>query len=129
MLSYLKKYPLSLCIVLVIFYLSFFTPPKTDMEEIPGIDKIVHMCMYGGLCSIIWIEYLLKHRQVNLQRVLIWGIAAPIIMSGVIELLQAYCTENRGGEWMDFAANTSGVVLAALAGYYILRPFIWKTKK
>lgn len=43
MLYYFRKYPVSLIIVAIIFYLSFFTPPKTDVEEIPYIDKIVHV--------------------------------------------------------------------------------------
>ena len=43
MLYYFRKYPVSLIIVAIIFYLSFFTPPKTDMEEIPYIDKVVHI--------------------------------------------------------------------------------------
>jgi hypothetical protein len=30
---------------------------------------------------------------------------------------------------MDFGANSLGVLLAALAGYYILRPLIWRQKK
>lgn len=128
MLSHLKKYPLSLCIVAAIFYLSFFTPPQTDMEEIPGIDKLVHTCMYGGLCLVIWFEYLRSHRSINFPKVWIWGIIAPILMSGAIELMQAYCTENRGGEWLDFAANSLGTVLAALVGYNILRPLMWKKK-
>ena len=128
MLSHLKKYPLSLCIVTAIFYLSFFTPPETDMEEIPGIDKLVHTCMYGGLCLVIWFEYLRSHRSTNFTKVWIWGIIAPILMSGVIELLQAYCTENRGGEWLDFAANSLGAVLAALVSYNLLRPLMWRTK-
>jgi hypothetical protein len=50
-------------------------------------------------------------------------------LSGIIELLQAYATEHRGGDWLDFAANSLGVVLATLVGYYILRPIIWKQKK
>ena len=128
MLSHLKKYPLSLCIVAAIFYLSFFTPPQTDMEEIPGIDKLVHTCMYGGLCLVIWFEYLRSRRSINFPKVWIWGIIAPILMSGAIELMQAYCTENRGGEWRDFAANSLGAVLAALVGYNILRPLMWKKK-
>ena len=37
MLYYFRKYPVSLIIVAIIFYLSFFTPPKTDVEEIPYI--------------------------------------------------------------------------------------------
>lgn len=45
MLYYFRKYPVSLIIVAIIFYLSFFTPPKTDVEEIPYIDKIV--CIYA----------------------------------------------------------------------------------
>lgn len=126
MFRYLKKYPVSLCIVAAIFYLSFFTPPQTDMDGIPGIDKLVHICMYGGLCFMIWTEYLFKHNSINFRKAFCWGIIAPIAMSGVIELLQTYCTENRGGEWMDLLANSTGVVLAALFGYYVMRPLIWK---
>lgn len=49
MLYYFRKYPVSLIIVAIIFYLSFFTPPKTDVEEIPYIDKIVHMHVWRTL--------------------------------------------------------------------------------
>ena len=44
---YLRSYPLSLLTAAAICYLSFFTPPQTDMDGIPNIDKIVHICMYG----------------------------------------------------------------------------------
>ena len=37
MLYYFRRYPLSLVIMAVIFYLSFFTPPKSNLEEIPNI--------------------------------------------------------------------------------------------
>lgn len=129
MLRYLKKYPLTLVTVVIILYLSFFKPPQTDMETIPGIDKIAHICMYGGLCFLLWIEYLRTHQTINKSRMWIGGIILPIALSGTIELMQAYCTEHRGGEWFDFAANSLGVFLAALVGYYILRPIIWKNKK
>ena len=128
MLTYLKKYPLTLLVVAIILYLSFFKPPQTDMETIPGIDKIVHLCMYGGLCFLLWIEYLRTHQSINRPRVFIGGIILPIILSGSIELMQTYCTEHRGGDWWDFAANTLGVLLAALVGQYILRPIIWKKR-
>ena len=129
MLHYLKKYPLTWLIVLTILYLSFFKPPQTDMEEIPGIDKLAHICMYGGLCILLWVEYLRNHQTINYLKMLIGGIFMPIAFSGSIELMQSYCTEHRGGDWLDFAANTSGVLLAALAGHYFLRPIIWKRKK
>ena len=126
MLSHLKKYPISLCIIASIIYLSFFTPPKTNINEISGIDKLVHTCMYGGLCLIIWFEYLRSHRSIHLIKVCVWGIIAPIIMSGIIELMQAYCTKSRSGEWLDFYANSLGAVIAALIGFNLLRPWIWK---
>ena len=47
MLSYIKKYPISLFIILTVIYLSFFKPPKTDLSEIPNLDKLVHICMYS----------------------------------------------------------------------------------
>lgn len=126
MLYYLKKYPLTLIVIVIILYLSFFTPPKTQVDDIPGIDKLVHTCMYGGLCFLLWIEYFRIHRTINRRRMFIGGIVLPVTLSGLIELLQAYCTTNRGGEWLDFGANTLGVLLAAAVGYYILRPLLWK---
>ena len=126
MLYYLKKYPLTLLTITVIFYLSFFKPPQTDMEQIPGIDKLGHTCMYGGLCFLLWIEYLRIHRSINWKRMTIGGIIFPIALSGALELLQTYCTEHRGGDWLDFAANSLGVILAALIGFYILQPMSQK---
>jgi uncharacterized membrane protein HdeD (DUF308 family) len=46
---------------------------------------------------------------------------APIIMSGVIELLQEYCTETRNGDWLDLMANAVGVTLGAVFGLIVLK--------
>lgn len=129
MLYYLKRYPLTWLTVIAILYLSFFRPPQTDMEEIPGIDKLAHICMYGGMCFLLWIEYLRSHQTINHIKMLIGSILMPITFSGGIELAQSYFTEHRGGDWLDLCANTSGILLAALIGYYILRPMIWKRKE
>lgn len=128
MRHYFKTYPITLTIIAVICYLSFFTPPQTGAEEIPYIDKVVHTCMYGGLCLIIWFEYLRHHRTISRKRMLVGGIMAPALMSGCIELLQEHCTTNRGGDWADFAANVFGIVSAAVIGYYILRPYFYKKR-
>ena len=42
--------------------------PQTDMNEIPYIDKVVHTCMYGGLCLVIWFEYLRQHKSISFKR-------------------------------------------------------------
>lgn len=118
----LRKYPLSVALFLVIWYLSFFTPPKTELDDVAFIDKWVHVIMYGGTCSVLWMEYIIRHKSLNRRRLVLLAWLAPIVMSGVIELLQEYCTGGRrSGDWLDLAANATGVTLAAAAGEIIRR--------
>ena len=53
MLSYIKKYPISLFIILTVVYLSFFKQHKKDLNEISNIDKLVHVCMYFGMSGMM----------------------------------------------------------------------------
>ena len=124
MLYYIKKYPVSLFIILTVIYLSFFKPPSTEISKIPNIDKVVHMCMYFGMSGMLWLEFLRAHRRDNAPLWHAWAGAfvCPVLFSGMVELLQEYCTTYRGGDWLDFAANTTGAVLASMVGYFILRP-------
>ena len=117
---------MTLLTVAAICYLSFFTPPQTELNNISNIDKLVHTCMYGGLSIIIWWEYLRKHDTICWKRFIPISVVFPIMMSGIIELLQAYCTTNRSGEWLDFVANSFGVVLAFIAGNFVLRRIMKK---
>ena len=61
MLYYIKKYPVSLFIILTVIYLSFFKPPSTEISKIPNIDKVVHICMYFGMSGMLWLEFLRAH--------------------------------------------------------------------
>jgi VanZ family protein len=128
MAHYFRKYTFSWLIIGIIIYLSFFTPPKTELDNISNIDKLAHICMYGGLCSILWIEYLRSHIQINRIRAFIGGIVLPIAFSGIIELLQEYATTNRSGDWADMIANSIGVILAALLGQFVFPRWIKKTR-
>ena len=56
MLYYIKKYPVSLFIILTVIYLSFFKPPSTEISKIPNIDKVVHICMYFGMSGMLWLR-------------------------------------------------------------------------
>lgn len=124
-----KNYPLSIALFLVIWYLSFCTPPKTELDTIRFIDKWVHIVMYGGTCTILWMEYLRKHNYAtSMAKLLLLAWLAPIAMSGVIELLQEYCTNGRrSGDWIDLAANATGVTLAAVIG--LLSAYCHATKR
>lgn len=79
--------------------------------------------MYGGSCGVMWFEYLRRHKTVTEKIklfLLIW--LAPATFSGIIELMQEYCTGGRrSGDWYDLIANIIGVSLAALAGALVAR--------
>lgn len=126
MITYFKRYPLSILVIAVILFLSFFKPPQTSISEIKNIDKIVHICMYGGLTVILWSEHIRQHSPLICKHLIIGGIICPIIMSGLIEIGQSALTNTRGGDWFDFLANITGVVLGSIFSYYVLRPYIWK---
>ena len=118
-----KRYPFSDVFILAIWILSlvpFF--PETPLDNVRFIDTWVHFVMYGGTFTILWIEYTVKHNKPDYEKLFFWAWLMPIIMSGIIELLQEYCTGgHRSGDWLDFAANATGVTIAALIGLLILR--------
>jgi VanZ family protein len=122
LLQYTRKYPISVGCIALIWVLSlapFF--PETPLDDVAFIDKWVHVVMYGGTFTILWIEYSRNHLSADYEKLVFWAWLAPVAMSGAIELIQAYCTGGRrSGEWLDFAANGTGVTLAAAIGLLIL---------
>ena len=118
---FIRQYKFSLVVMAVIMFLSFFKPPHTKLDNITNFDKFVHFSMYACFAAVIWTEYLRSHRTVNAVRLIIGAVALPILMSGGIELAQQYLTAYRGSEWWDFAANSAGVLAAAIGGYLFLK--------
>lgn len=121
----LKRYPLSHLVAVVIVILSLYPFGEIEiMGDVPLADKWTHMVMYGGFTIVIWSEYWHHHAQPQWSRLILWGIIAPIVMSGVMELLQAYATTYRSGEWFDLLANSIGVALGTGIGL-----LIWALRK
>ncbi len=90
--------------------------------------------MYGGLCSVIWMEYLYSHRKdtsiSSLKKdMFLWGFLMPFLMGGLIEILQANCTNGRrSGDWLDFLADGIGVLIGQIIGILLAR-FLSRGKK
>ena len=72
--------------------------------------------MYSGTCSVIWWEYLRHHDSINWCKVVLLAVVGMILLGGIMELLQAYCTTTRSGEWLDFWADSAGVLLGSAVG-------------
>jgi len=119
---YLRRYPLALLVALAIVLLSVLPIPDVKVGvQVPLADKWTHMVMYGVLTLVIWFEYCRSHRQLSAGRLLLFAFLGPVVMGGALELVQAYLTTCRSGEWMDFAANTIGVCLGTVGGLLMKR--------
>ena len=122
----LKKYPLSIIVLAMICYLSFFSPPETNLEKVKFFDKIVHFLMYAGFCVVLWFEYFLTHEKVLVKSIVWWAILLPVSFSGMIELAQECLTDNRGGDLFDLLFNSLGVAFAALFSLVVTKPVMIK---
>lgn len=124
----LRYYTFTLVLIAAIWVLCLMPIPETPLSNVSMIDKWTHLVMYGGTFSIMWLEWARHNSKQGLRltdkffkaRTMLLGWLAPVLMSGFIELLQAYCTGGRrSGEWLDFAANSIGVTLALFIGFVI----------
>lgn len=112
-----SNYPISCLYMAFIWVLCFMDVPHTPLDNITLIDKWTHILMYAGTCATIWCEYLRRHDSIVRARVFLLAWLAPLVMSGLIEILQEYCTGGRrSGDWLDFAANAIGVTLGNVIG-------------
>jgi len=118
---YVKKYPLSLVCLALVWVLSL-TPffPETPLDDVEFIDKWTHLVMYGGTAGVMWIEHLRAHGRPVWRRLLGFAVVGMVVMGGVVELAQEYCTTTRSGEWLDFLADSVGVLLGAVVGTTVL---------
>ena len=73
--------------------------PLPVLPEVPGSDKTHHLIAY----SVLAIPVVLAN-----PRNLLLYLFLLIIYGGLIEIIQPYV--NRYGEWLDFLANTIGVL-------------------
>lgn len=123
--KWIRRHPISVILILIIWYLSLFTPPKTELANVRFIDKWAHLLMYGSLAFVLWMEdWRVRKASPSMPRALALYIG-PVAMSGLIELAQAYCTTDRSGDWLDLAANAIG----ALAGIVLSGMLTRKMRK
>ena len=125
-----RKYPLSLCCIVLIWVLSlvpFF--PETPLDGIEFVDKWTHLVMYGGTALVIWWEYA-RHTPFTHHlsstthfHFSLFTFTFLTAMGGLLELIQAYCTTTRSGEWLDFWADSLGALLGTAVG--LVTSLLW----
>ncbi|MEQ9261773.1 MAG: VanZ family protein [Owenweeksia sp.] len=78
-------------------------------------DKFIHISIYFVIYILIYLGFT-RYQFVNpIPRGVAWFIVISCAsFGGVLELVQHYMVPSRTGEWLDFSANTCGLILGAL---------------
>ena len=90
------------------------TPSPPHLGGPLSWDKADHFIAYFGLASMATLVLGLRPR-------LAWAILGVILLSGALEILQAFT--GRDAEVLDFVANSLGALTGALAGAVFLLLF------
>jgi len=136
----------SILVTVGILYLSF-APPSTfesapRISQFPHSDKVVHFVMFFVLTAVLIYECTkstnARKREANSniqnlnnknscfrtfvrsRKFLLVCILFPIVLGGIIEIMQEAFFKPRSAEWLDWAADIAGV-LAAWAVFLIAR--------
>ena len=119
--AFIAKLPrntLTVLCVAAILYLTLVPKPLPDnsLQLIPGMDKIAHAIMFGGLVLCMAADYSrrLPRCQPGNMRLLAYA-AVSTVFGGIIELLQNYMGLGRGGDIYDFIADAVGCIVFAFA--------------
>ena len=117
LLAIIRNYwiTVSLFTLIIITILSLY--PLESLPSVPGSDKTHHFIAYGALMF-----------PTALRKPKYWQFIGLffICWSGAIELLQPFV--NRYGEWLDMAANTTGILCGLLLAHFVSRIFLDNSK-
>lgn len=118
------KYKFAILVSIAIFILSTIPIPEVpELADVPFFDKWVHFVMYGSLTFAMHLDYKIAHKDIN-NSLILTAFLLPTIYGGIMELIQAYCTTCRSGDWIDFYADAFGALLATIISFVI-----WKIVK
>ena len=129
MITFLKKFWLSILVILIIFILSFINTSSLPAPPIVNFDKVVHSILYLGLSGVIFFDNTHYLRfPITKSRIFFGTFLFPVILGGLIEIMQADLTTYRSGDWFDFLFDVVGALvgwgIALLINRYLSRSII-----
>ncbi|MDR0370958.1 MAG: VanZ family protein [Prevotellaceae bacterium] len=115
---FFKIYWKSLLIFAMVLYLSFAPSSTFDGISIPAIpylDKLVHFIMYAACTAVLCFDFFRQQKVVKSRTMfIIICIVLPILIGGVVELMQERFFYPRTGDWCDWLADILGVCFVQL---------------
>jgi len=114
MSNILKNYWKSILFTLLILYLSFAKPASfKDINVINLTDKTAHYLIYVAYGVILIFDFLRKNKNsYSTFAFILYCILFPIMLGGVIEIVQETFFKPRAAEWIDWLADIFGIFTA-----------------
>ncbi|GAA3556748.1 VanZ family protein [Snuella lapsa] len=111
----LKKYALT---ILILYSVALTVVSLVKINKLPDVgisfgDKIFHFLTYSVL-TYLWVNALFYAFKLTKTKAIIVAAIISIGFGILIEVLQGTMTASRASDLYDVAANTFGVLLAAL---------------
>lgn len=87
--------------------------PEVRWLNIPQLDKLVHIAMFGGLTLFFCLPYLKSNLTSKQKTTIFIRISLSMVIWGlIIEVIQEFFVAGRGFEWLDLVADSLGVLIA-----------------
>lgn len=113
MYYYFKSYWKSFLVLIMVLYLSFASPSTFEGIKIPfpQADKIIHCIMYAAFAAILSFDFFTqKKRNKSKLSFIVICIILPVMIGGLVELIQEKFFYPRSAEWIDWLSDTLGVL-------------------
>lgn len=84
------------------------------VAEIPHADKLVHFMMFFVLGLALCIDFFRAHRFKGYKEshFYLFCLVYPVLLGGIIEIVQQSWFYPRSAEWADWFADITGIVVA-----------------
>lgn len=116
----------ALCGTLILIVCVIKIPAQDEPVNIPYFDKIVHFLMYF-VFSVIYISEKFSASNNCRRRPLptyIIAFVLSLVIGGMIELIQAYMTNYRSGEFLDWFSDIAGCLSAIVITEFVRLAFL-----
>lgn len=120
MLNYIFQYKFTLLMATLIALLSLLPDsslPHPSLFAFRFFDKFVHFSMYAAIGFVALLEARCRDHCRSHHFFILLGI---LMLSALIEVLQATLVASRAAEWFDLTANALGLI----GGYVAYRLFL-----
>ena len=126
----LKKYWLSILVILVIFILCFMNPAPLPKPPVRNFDKWVHTLLFLGLAGVIFFDNTSHLRfSISKLRIFLGSFLIPTAIGGLIEIMQTCLTRSRSGDWFDFLFDGIGAFLGIGIALFINHYFLQRKQR